>query len=73
LQNIVNNLPDAFTNYKGDTKSWNLAVNAPERVEVSKKITQAPSIVKRGRVATTKRDNSPNKRSWKEKMTPLKK
>jgi hypothetical protein len=23
LQNIVNNLPDAFTNYKVFTKSWN--------------------------------------------------
>jgi hypothetical protein len=62
VQNVANNLPDAFTDYKGVTKSYNHAVNAPERVEVSKKTTQAPSIVKRGRVATTKRDNAPNKR-----------
>jgi hypothetical protein len=41
LQNVVNNLPDAFTNCKCVTKSWNPAVNAPERVEMSKKITQA--------------------------------
>jgi hypothetical protein len=32
-------LPDAFTDYKGITKSWNPMVNAPERVEVPKKIT----------------------------------
>jgi hypothetical protein len=37
-------------------------VNAPERVELPKKTPQPPSIVKRGRVATTKRDNAPNKR-----------
>jgi hypothetical protein len=42
LQNIVNNLPDAFTDYKSVTKSWNPMVNAPERVEVPKKTTQAP-------------------------------
>jgi hypothetical protein len=48
LQNVANNLLDAFTDYKGVTKSWNHLVNAPERVEVSKKTTQAPSVVKRG-------------------------
>jgi hypothetical protein len=58
LQNFANNLPDAFTDYKCVTKSWNHAVNAPKRVEVPKKITQAPSIVKRGRVAQTKKDSS---------------
>jgi hypothetical protein len=73
VQNVANNLPDAFTDYKGVTKSYNHAVNAPERVEVSKKTTQAPSIVKRGRVATTKRDNAPNKRPRKEKGWPLQK
>jgi hypothetical protein len=61
LQNIINNLSDAFTDYKCVTKSWNPVVNAPERVEVSKKTTQAPYIVKRGRVAQTKKDNTPNK------------
>jgi hypothetical protein len=73
LQNIVNNLPDAFTDYKGDTKSWNPTINTPERVEVPKKTTQAPSVVKRGRVAQTKKDNTPNKRLRKEKTKPLQK
>jgi hypothetical protein len=45
-------------------------VNALERVEVTKKTTQTPSVVKRGRVVTTKRDNAPNKRQRKEKMRP---
>jgi hypothetical protein len=66
-------LPDAFTDYKGDTKSWNPTINTPERVEVSKKITQAPFVVKRGRIATTKKDNAPNKRPRKEKTRPLQK
>ena len=34
LQNIANNLPDAFTNYKGVIKSFIPARNEPERVEV---------------------------------------
>jgi hypothetical protein len=42
-------------------------------VEVSKKTTQAPSVVKRGRVVTTKRDNAPNKRPRKEKTRHLQK
>jgi hypothetical protein len=42
-------------------------------VEVPKKTTQAPSVVKRGRVAQTKKDNTPNKRPRKEKMMPLQK
>jgi hypothetical protein len=37
LQNVANNFPDAFTDYKCVTKSWNPAVNAPKRVEVHKK------------------------------------
>jgi hypothetical protein len=48
-------------------------INTPERVEVPKKTTQAPSVVKMGRIATTKRDNAPNKRPRKEKMRPLQK
>jgi hypothetical protein len=48
-------------------------VNAPERVEVPKKMTQAPSVVKRGRVAQTIKDNAPNKRPRKEKTRPLQK
>jgi hypothetical protein len=46
-------------------------INALERVEVPKKTTHAPSIVKRGRVPTTKKDNAPNKRPRKEKMWSL--
>jgi hypothetical protein len=48
-------------------------VNASESTEVPKKTTQAPSIVKRGRVSQTKKDNTPNKRSRKEKTRPLQK
>jgi hypothetical protein len=36
-------------------------VNAPRRVEVPKKITQTPSVVKRVRVVQNRKDNSPNK------------
>jgi hypothetical protein len=50
LQNIANNLPDAFTNYKGVVKSFNSSRNVPERVEVPKKTTQIiPPESKRGR------------------------
>jgi hypothetical protein len=50
LQNIANNLPDAFTNYKGVIKFFNPARNVPERVEVPKKTTQIISLAsKRGR------------------------
>jgi hypothetical protein len=48
-------------------------VNAPERVEVPKKTTHAPSIVKMGRVAQTKKDKAPNKRPRKEKTRSLQK
>jgi hypothetical protein len=34
LQNIANNLPNAFTDYNGVTKSYHPARNVPERVEV---------------------------------------
>jgi hypothetical protein len=40
LQRLANELPDAFTNYKGVTKSIIPARNAPERVEVPSKTTQ---------------------------------
>jgi hypothetical protein len=71
LQNVANNLRDAFSGYKGVTKSWNPTVNVPKRVEVHKKTTQVPSVVKRGKEAQTKKDNTPNKRPRKEKMMPL--
>jgi hypothetical protein len=73
LQNVANNLSDAFTDYKCVTKSWNHAVNTPKRVEVPKKPTQAPSIVKRRRVAQTKKDKAPSKRPREEKTRPLQK
>jgi hypothetical protein len=54
-------------------KSWNLVVNAPERVEVPKKITPAPSIKKRGRTETTRKDTALEKRPRKEKSkAPIK-
>jgi hypothetical protein len=40
LQRLANELPNAFTNYKGVTKSFLPARNAPERVEVPSKTTQ---------------------------------
>jgi hypothetical protein len=42
-------------------------------VEVPKKITQTTSIMKRGRVVTTKKDNTPSKRLLKEKTRSLQK
>ena len=50
LQNIANNLPDAFTNLKSISKSHNPAVNVPERVEIPIKVTQLPNQNKRGEV-----------------------
>jgi hypothetical protein len=50
LQNITNNLSDAFNNYKGVVKSFYPARNMPERVEVPNKTTQIiPIGNKRGR------------------------
>ena len=50
LQNIANNLPDAFTNYKGVVKSFYPVRNVSERVEVPNKTTQIiPIGNKRGR------------------------
>jgi phage terminase large subunit-like protein len=39
LQEISSNLPDTFTDYKCVTKSLNIAINAPCRVEVPTKTT----------------------------------
>jgi len=54
LQNITNNLPDVFTNYKGVTKSYHPARNVPERIEVPNKTIQIPpskpALGKRGEV-----------------------
>ena len=43
-------MSDAFTNFKGVTKSQNPAVNVPERVEIPIKVTQLPNQNKRGRI-----------------------
>jgi hypothetical protein len=67
LQNIINNLADAFIYYNGVIKSWNHAINAPERVETSKKTTPAPSTKKRGRAETTRKDTASEKRPEKKK------
>jgi hypothetical protein len=48
-------------------------VNASERVKIPKKTTHSPSVVKRGRVAQTKKDKAPNKHPRKEKMEHLQK
>ena len=61
LQNIANNLPDAFTNYKGVMKSFIPTRNAPERVEVPNKTTQPPISNKRGRSKASKQDLSASK------------
>jgi hypothetical protein len=50
LQHIANNLPDSLTDYKGVTKSYNPAINAPERVEVPTKTTQPPIQIRGGEV-----------------------
>jgi hypothetical protein len=54
-------MPDVFTDCNGVMKSWNRVVNASERVEVPKKITQTPSTKKRRRVKTTIKDNTSEK------------
>ena len=41
LQNLANELPDAFTDHKRVTRSHILAVNAPERVQVPLKATNS--------------------------------
>jgi hypothetical protein len=66
-------LSDTFTYYNDIMKSWNHAVNAPERVDVLKKITPSPSIKKRGRAETTRKDTALEKRMRKEKLKALKK
>ena len=59
MQHIANNMPDAFTDYKGVTKSYNPARNVPERVEVPNKTTQLPS--KRGRNTAISTDAASSK------------
>jgi hypothetical protein len=59
LQHIANNTLDAFTDYKGVTKSYNPTRNVPERVVVPNKTTQLPC--KRGRSMTISMDVAPCK------------
>ena len=54
LQNIANNLPDAFSDYKGVTKSLHPTRNVPERMEVPNKTTH-PKMGKKRRRSTSKR------------------
>ena len=49
MQNAANNLPDAFTNTKGVTKSYIPARNVPERIEVPNKTIHLSSSSKSGR------------------------
>ena len=42
LQHIANKLPNAFTDYKGVTKSYYPARNVPKRIEVPNKTIQLP-------------------------------
>jgi hypothetical protein len=56
LQNLANNLPDAFSDYKGVTKSLHPARNVPKRVEVPNKTTQPPIGKKRGRSTSKRQD-----------------
>jgi len=56
LQNIANNLPGAFVDHKGVTKSLHPARNVPERVEVPNKTTQPQFGKKRGRSTSKEQD-----------------
>ena len=67
MQNIANNLPDAFTAGKDVTKSFIPARNVPERIEVPKKTIQLPSSGKSGRSTAIPAGASSRK---KEKDTP---
>jgi hypothetical protein len=68
LQHIANNLPDAFTDYKGVTRSHIPVVNVPKRVEVPNKTTPLPNESKRGRNLVTK-DIASQKRPWKQRKS----
>ena len=56
MQNIANNLPDAFSDYKGVTKSLHPTRNVPEKVEVPNKTTHPQLGKKRGRSTSKKQD-----------------
>ena len=63
MQHIANNLPEAFTDYKGVTKSSYPARNAPEKIEVpNKNIQLLPLPKKRGRSTAAPKDDDQTKR-----------
>jgi len=72
LQEIANQLPDAFTDMKRVTKSYIPAVNAPAQIEIPKgqsenEITnESKTRLKRGRPISSKDKNS-RKRKWADK------
>jgi hypothetical protein len=70
LQNIADNLPDAFTAGKGVTKSYIPARNVPERVEVPNKTTHLPSSSKNGRSTAIPIGTASRKRNRKQRDTP---
>jgi hypothetical protein len=53
LQDIANQLPNAFSNSKGVTKSHILAINAPARIELS--VGQSTKIIGNKSMACLKR------------------
>ena len=71
LQNIANNLPDTFSDYKGVTKSLHPARNVPERVEVPNKTTQPQTGNKRGRSTSKKQDVIAGKQKMTKNTTQL--
>jgi hypothetical protein len=63
LQHIANNLPEAFTDYKGVTKSSYPTRNAPERVEgPNKNIQLLPLPKKKGRSMAAPKNDAQMKR-----------
>ena len=69
LQNITNNHPDAFTDYKGVTKSLHPARNVSKKVEVPNKTTHPQLGKKRGRSTSKKLDAIANKQKKTENAT----
>jgi hypothetical protein len=61
LQHIANNLLEAFTNYKGVTKSSYPTRIAPERAKIPIKTIQLSLPKKRGRSTAAPKDNAPTK------------
>ena len=61
LQEIANQLPDAFTDTKRVTKSYIPAVNAPAWIEIPKGQSESKTCLKRDRPISFK-DKNPQKR-----------